>query len=97
MKKEKYQMAISKIGAQLQLENIEVNLNDDIEVRLTRVGRRIYRAYWKKYNLRPLPLQKTGGRWVRFQLWDFMNIFGNAIYMSAPATIVSNLIRILKS
>ena len=76
---------------------LKVNINEDIEVRLTREGMRIYRAYWKKYHLRPLPLKKSSGCWVRFHLWDFMHIFGNAMYMGAPAIIVGNIIRIPKS
>ncbi len=76
---------------------IEVNINEEIEVRLTRVGRQIYQAHWKKYHLRPLLLKKSSGRWVRFHLWDFMHIFGNTMYMGAPAIIVGNIIRIPKS
>jgi len=84
------------VGAE-KSKMIEVNVNEDIEVRLTREGGRIYRAHWGKYHLRPLPLKKSSGRWVRFHLWDFMHIFGNAMYMGAPAVIVGNIIRIPKS
>ncbi len=76
---------------------IKVNINEDIEIRLTREGRRVYRAHWKKYHLRPPSLKKSGGRWVRFHLWDFMHTFGDVMYMGAPAVIVGNIIRIQKS
>ena len=78
-------------------EMFEVNVSEDIEVRLTRIGRQIYKTHWRKYRLRPLPLKKHHGRWVRFHLWDFMHIFGNAMYMGAPTVIVGNVIRIPKS
>ena len=71
---------------------IEVNVNDDIEIRLTREGRRIYREYRKKYI--HSPLKKANSRWVRVQLWEFMNIFGSRMFMGALNVIVGNVIRI---
>ena len=73
---------------------IELNVNDDIEIRLTREGGRIYRKYLKKYI--HSPLKKTNGRWVRFQLWEFMNIFGSRMFMGASNVIVGNVIKICK-
>lgn len=74
---------------------IELNVNDDIEIRLTREGRRIYREYRKKY--RHNPLKKIDGCWVRVQLWEFMYIFGSRMFMGALGVIVGNIIRIPKS
>ncbi len=78
-------------------EIFEINVNDEIEVRLTREGLRIYRLYWKKYNLRPRLLKKNHDGWVSFQLWDFMHIFGNFMYMGGPNVMIGNTVRIAKS
>ena len=73
---------------------IELNVNDDVEIRLTREGRKIYREYRKKYIHDPL--KKTNSRWLRIQLWEFMNIFGSKMFMGAHAVIIGNVIRIPK-
>ena len=88
--------AVSENAVTEESKMIEINVNEDIEVRLTRIGRQVYRAHWEKYHLRPLLLKKGNDRWVRFHLWDFMHIFGSAMYMGAPAIIVGNIIRIPK-
>ena len=74
---------------------IEFNVNDDIEIRLTEEGRKIYKDYCEKY--RHAPLKKARGPWVRVQLWEFMYIFGSRMFMGADAVIVGNVIRIPKS
>lgn len=75
-------------------EMIELNLNDDIEIRLTKEGRKIYKEYRKKY--RHDPLKKTKDGWTRLQLWELMHIFGFRMFMGAEAVIVGNTIRIPK-
>lgn len=76
-------------------EMIELNVNDDIEIRLTKEGRKIYEAYRKKYRYEPI--KKIRGSWLRIQLFEFMYIFGPRMFMEADAVIVGNLIRIPKS
>lgn len=76
-------------------EIIEMNMNDDIEIRLTKEGRKIYKKYCKKY--RHNPIKKVKGFWLRVQLWEFMLIFSSRMFMGANAVIVGNTIRISKS
>jgi len=83
-----------KIFAALESEAVELNLNDDIEFRLTKEGRKIYKEYCKNY--KHIPLKKVKGSWVRVSLWEFMNIFGSRMFMGANAVIVGNVIRIRK-
>ena len=84
-----------KVGAVQKSEMIELSVNDDIEIRLTREGRKMYREYCKKY--RHDPIKKVKGPWVRVQLWEFMHIFGSRMFMGANAVIVGNVIKIAKS
>jgi len=74
---------------------IKLNVNDDIEIRLTKEGGKIYKEYCRKY--RHTPIKKVGGRWVRIQLSDFMYIFGSRMFMGANAVVVSNIIRVPKT
>jgi hypothetical protein len=71
-----------------------MNVNDYIEVRLTKEGLKVYKTYYKKLGMRPIPLKKGRGDWARFQLWDFMHIFGEAMRMDLPVIIVKNKVRI---
>lgn len=73
---------------------IELSVNDDIYIRLTKEGRKIYREYRKKY--RHDPLKKTNSRWMSVPLWEFMHIFGSRMFMGATNVIVGNIIRIAK-
>lgn len=84
-----------KVCAAEKSEMIELNINDDIEIRLTKEGKKIYKEYLKKY--RYGPLKKTKGGWARVVLWEFMYIFGLRMFMGAEAVIVNNTIRIPKS
>lgn len=76
------------------VEMIELNLNDEVEFRLTKEGRKTCSDYRRKY--RHVPLKKVSGRWVRVELWEFMYIFGSRMFMGANAVIVGNVIRIPK-
>lgn len=84
-----------KVSAALRSTATELNINDDVEFRLTKEGRKIYRDYCRKY--RYAPFRKAGGRWFRVELWEFMHIFGSRMFMGADAVIVGNIIRIPKS
>ena len=83
-----------KVCVAQKSEMTELNVNDDIEIRLTKEGRKIYKEYCRKH--RHAPLKKVRGSWVRVQLWEFMNIFGSRMFMGANAVIVGNVIRIQK-
>jgi len=83
-----------KVFAALKSKAIELNLNDNIEICLTKEGRKIYKEYRGKY--RYAPLKKVRDCWVRVQLWEFMNIFGSRMFMGATNVIVGNIIRIPK-
>lgn len=74
--------------------NVLISVNDDIEVRLTREGLRIYKKYCNTY--RYSPMKKTAERWFRVHLWEFMHIFGSRMFMGATAVVVKNIIRIPK-
>lgn len=86
---------IPKVCAAKRSEMIRVSLNDDIEIRLTKEGRKIYKRYCQKYGEYGYdPMKKAKGHRVRVQLWEFMNIFGSQMFMGAEAVIVGNTIRI---
>ena len=74
-------------------EFFKVSVNDDVEVRLTKEGRRVYKEYCRRYRYDLLQRRKNS-RWARIQLSDFMEIFGLEMYQGAPAVIVDNTIRI---
>lgn len=71
-----------------------INLNDGIKVRLTPEGVRIHYEYYNKVNVgcgRQIikdcfPKSDPDG-YTHYQLWDFMNIFGEHITMGAPNVI----------
>lgn len=83
-----------KICVTEKSEMMELNVNDDIEIRLTKEGRKIYKEYRKKYKHNPL--KKTEGGWARVTLWEFMYIFGLRMFMGAEAVVVGNTIKIPK-
>ncbi len=83
-----------KVCSVQKTATIELNVSDDIEVRLTEEGRKIYKEYRKRY--RHDPIKKSEGPWMRVQLWEFMHIFGSRMFMGANAVIVGNIVRISK-
>lgn len=52
---------------------IPFNVNDYILVKLTEKGELIYGRSYARWNLTP-PAREDG--WVRMQMWDFMQMFG---------------------
>ena len=58
-----------------------INLNNRIKVKLTEYGEEVYRQFY--YNIpRSAPaLKKDDNGYVSFLLWEFIEIFGNDIYM----------------
>lgn len=75
----------------------KINLNSLVTVKLTQHGLDIYKAYYEKLNFAVpfLPATPTepkldeDGYW-QTELWNFMHIFGNNLYMSAKPVIVDN-------
>ena len=70
---------------------IEINLNDEIKVQLTEHGEEIL---LKHYNWSEV-IDKEGYR--KFQLWDFINIYGKHIYHGSKQVIKNNIILITNS
>ena len=76
-------------------EVVEINLNDDIDIRLTEKGVKVHKEYREKYHHDPL--KKVYGRWMRIAFWEFVRIFSSKIHMGAPHIIVGGVIRIPNS
>ena len=75
-----------------------MNVNDDIEVRLTPEGKTYYGEYYeKRYKMKAPVLRRRKGGWVRFQLHDLMKVFGGAMTMGGPLVFKKNQVRILPS
>jgi hypothetical protein len=78
----------------MRRDAIKINLNNQIYVKLTKVGEEIYHDYIKEINDyygreiidKYIPNYEDGG-FARFQLWEFMNIYGNYIGMGFPNVI----------
>lgn len=74
------------------------SLNDSIRVRLTDYGKRIYKEQLERFNeyhgKRVIentdPTVDSEG-YTTFQLWDFMNTFGDYLYMANTEIVIENL------
>lgn len=73
-------------------EFIELNLNDEVEVRLNDRGRKMYKEYCRKFRHKPIKRAKNG--WSKVDLFEFMYIFGPKMFMGAEAVTIGNKIRI---
>jgi hypothetical protein len=60
------------------------NANDSVRVKLTAEGRRVYRAFYKRLGLEPMPLDTDASGWTQFQLWRLMQVFGPSTRMGGP-------------
>ena len=64
---------------------ISMNINEPVWVKITDKGREILTEHWKhvlgdRFDATNYDrLSSTG--WVKFQLWDLMNLFGKHVYM----------------
>lgn len=72
------------------------NINDCIKVKLTDKGKEIIqedyentRAQYPELDLKPLYIEEADG-FTEFQLWHFMQIFGEHFWCGAPAYIENN-------
>lgn len=70
------------------------NINDFIKVRLTNFGKDVYREYYESvtneynkfwgYTLKMPELDTDPNGFTKFQLWDFMRIFGKSFGPGIP-------------
>ena len=70
------------------------NLNDIVKVKLNDRGLDIYLHRYDelllKYDwLPPVRVEMDKDGYVEFQLWDFMNLFGKYMYLTAPPVLES--------
>lgn len=68
----------------------ETNLNYYIKIKLTEEGRIIYKKHYAKYNCEAPKLNIDNEGYVRFQIHDFMNIFGERLFMGATLPCETN-------
>lgn len=66
----------------------DANLNDYIKVKLTDKGKQIYKDY---YDNDPPTLDVDDEEYVKFQMWDFMKIFGEHMHMGGPMICETNV------
>lgn len=75
------------------------NINDYIKVKLTSYGCKTHIEYYSKYLPKSLMLNPKNYMpvideegFTKYQLWEFMNIFGEHMTMTAEQVIQNNLI-----
>jgi len=74
-----------------------INLNDFIKVKLTDWGKEIYyhqydevNSFWQKEVIKPSFPKVDEDGYTSFQLWHFMNLYGNYIDMGLEDVIYQN-------
>ena len=88
-----------KSKAKMEFDNMkdrfrDVNLNENIKVKLTDKGKEIYRNYYHDIDVNDedvptLEVDKEG--YCEFQLWHFMRIFGEHFYMGGCSPCETNV------
>lgn len=68
----------------------DTNLNNYIKIKLTEEGRIIYKKRYAKYNCEAPKLNIDDEGYVRFQIHEFMNIFGEHLFMGATLPCETN-------
>lgn len=75
-------------------DEIKINLNDFIKVKLTETGKDIFNHRFdelneklKKQAYKNMPLKEDENGYTEFQLWDFMQIYGSHMYFAGPTVI----------
>ena len=73
---------------------VAINLNEVVKVKLTDHGKKIYYHRFDKVNeaagreiLKPSFPKVDADGYSRFQLWDFIHLYGNYIYMAVENVI----------
>ena len=69
----------------------ETNINYDVKVKLTNVGREILKDYYQLSYESPM-LKADEDGYNTFQMWSLMNIFGKQIYMCEPLPFETKII-----
>ena len=70
---------------------MKVNINDEVRVKLTRLGRRMY-SEWQESTFNP----PTKDGMLNIQIWSLMEIFHPAMHMAARPAFVDNLIEVIE-
>ena len=75
----------------------KININDCIKVKLTPYGYDTHIRHYKKYlgdnfNIKLFSPCVDEEGYTRYQLWDFMNIFGEYMYNGSKQIIENNMI-----
>lgn len=60
--------------------NLEINVNDPVEVKLTKEGLAVLKQHLENIEIR-YPPPWLEGNTLRTQLWDLMQTFGHQMYM----------------
>ena len=68
----------------------DTNLNYYIKIKLTEEGRIIYKKYYAKYNCEAPKLDIDDEGYVRFQIHEFTNIFGERLFIGATLPCETN-------
>ena len=68
----------------------DTNLNYYIKIKLTEEGRILYKKYYAKHNCEAPNLNIDDEGYVRFQIHDFMHIFGERLFMGATLPCETN-------
>lgn len=68
----------------------DTNLNYYIKVKLTEEGRMFYKKHYAKYNCDAPELNIDDEGYTQFQIHDFMNIFGERLFMGATLPCETN-------
>lgn len=77
------------------MSEIRINLNDNIKVKLTDLGKGIYYHRWDyildcckgERPLKPKYPKVDEDGYTKFQLWDFISLYGRYIGMGLPNVI----------
>lgn len=67
------------------------NLNDYIKVKLTEYGRKIYRSSFVSLGLPEPRINVDKDGYTRFQIYDFINVFGEHMHMGCELPCETNI------
>lgn len=61
----------------------EINMNNNVRVKLTTYGLKVFKAHYKYYGLdwTDYKFYFTQSKQLQVPLWELMKIFGNCLYM----------------
>ena len=73
------------------IEYAKANLNDYIKVKLTEYGRMIYRESFVRLGLQEPKINVDEDGYTRFQIWVFMQTFGDKMRMACELPCETNV------